>query len=158
MGFLTFAAVPGEGLYGALEKKAGGAIRGNISNCSHASQSVILRAMSEGSYEQEKRDKFEVLKARAAKVKEVLADERFSAVWQSYPFNSGYFMCLRLNDLDAEQFRLRLLDKYGIGVIAVGGTDIRVAFSCVEEPEIPELFELMCRCAREMKAGGSAPQ
>jgi aspartate/methionine/tyrosine aminotransferase len=158
VGFLTFAAVSGDGLYNALEKKAGGAIRGNISNCSHASQSVVLRAMSESSYEEEKRDKFEVLKARAAKVKEVLADERFSAVWQSYPFNSGYFMCLRLNDLDAEQFRLRLLDKYGIGVIAVGGTDIRVAFSCVEEQEVPELFELMYKCAQEMKAGSLTSQ
>lgn len=158
VGFITFAARSGDGLYGALEKKAGGAIRGNISNCSHASQSIVFRAMSEGSYEDEKRQKYEVLKARAAKVKEVLAQKRYSSMWTPYPFNAGYFMCLKLKEVDAEEFRVRLLNDYGIGLIAIGGADIRVAFSCVEEPEVPELFELMYKCAQEMKAGGSAPQ
>jgi len=59
-------------------------------------------------------------------------------------------MCLRLKDINAEQFRLRLLDKYGIGVIATDDRDIRIAFSCIEEDDIPELFDLMFRCAQEM--------
>jgi aspartate/methionine/tyrosine aminotransferase len=150
VGFLTFAALSGEGLYEALEKKVGGAIRGNISNCSHVSQSVVLRGMLEGSYEQEKRDKFAVLKSRATRVKEVLAQERYASAWTPYPFNSGYFMCLRMKAVNAEEFRLRLLDEHGIGVISVGDTDVRVAFSCVEEDEIPELFETMRRCAAAM--------
>ena len=29
-----------------------------------------------------------------------------------------------------------------------------MAFSCIEEGDIPELFELMSPCAREMKANG----
>ena len=63
--------------------------------------------------------------------------------WTYYPFNSGYFMCLKLNNLDAETLRLHLLDQYGVGVIASNKTDIRVAFSCVEESDIEELFELI---------------
>jgi hypothetical protein len=37
-------------------------------------------------------------------------------------------------------------------VIATAPTDVRVAFSCVEEEEIPDLFEEMYRCAMEMMA------
>jgi hypothetical protein len=91
------------------------------------------------------------MRARAARVKAVLGQSKFSAVWTRYPFNSGYFMCLRLRDTNAEQFRLRLLEEYGTGVIATGKKDIRVAFSCIEEQDIPEFFETMFTCARDMK-------
>jgi hypothetical protein len=84
-------------------------------------------------------------------VKKTLSDSRFSKVWTAYPFNSGYFMCLKLNGIDAEQLRIRLLEEYGIGIIAVGQSDVRIAFSCVEEKDIPALFDLMFRCAKEMR-------
>lgn len=151
IGFITFAAASGSSnLCEALEKKTAGAIRGNISNCSNASQSIILKAMSDSSYETEKQEKLAILQARAAKTKEVLAQERYSSVWDVYPFNSGYFMCLRLRDIDAEQFRIRLLEEHGVGVIASATHDIRVAFSCIEEDDIPKLFELMFQCAQDM--------
>ena len=38
-------------------------------------------------------------------------------------------MCLKLKGLDAETYRKHLLEKYGVGVIADGERDIRVAFS-----------------------------
>jgi len=153
IGFITFGTRTARtSVYEALEKKTSGAIRGNISNCPHPSQSIILRAMAEGSYLEQKQEKFKVLQARARKVREVLADERFSEVWRPHPFNSGYFMCLTLKGINGEDFRLRLLDDYGIGVIAVGDSEIRVAFSSVEEKDIPELFSLMYECARKMRA------
>ena len=108
--------------------------------------------MSDGDYAKQRQEKLAILTARAAKVKEVLLQERYAAAWTPYPFNSGYFMCVRLNGLEAEGFRLRLLDKYGIGVIAAGGSDIRVAFSCIEEAEIAPLFDAMFECAQEMKS------
>lgn len=152
VGFMTFStSAPSERLYEALESKTGGAIRGNISNCSHLSQAVLLRAMQNERYEKEKEERFAVMRARAARVKGVLSQSKFSAVWTPYPFNSGYFMCLRLRDTNAEQFRLRLLEEYGTGVIATGKKDIRVAFSCIEEQDMPEFFETMFTCARDMK-------
>jgi aspartate/methionine/tyrosine aminotransferase len=150
--FITFAAPGGAPVHDALEKKTAGCIRGTVSNCSLASQSVLVQAMNDPSYAAEKRAKFEVLRARAARVKQVLAGGRYTSAWTPYPFNSGYFMCLRLKTLNAEAYRLRLLDRCGIGVIATAPTDIRVAFSCIEEKDIPDLFEQMFECAREMAA------
>ena len=152
VGFITFAAGAGSvEIYDALEKKTAGAIRGNISNCPHHSQSIILKAMQDPDYQDQKRQKHDVMKGRAMAVKKTLSEPRFSAVWAPYPFNSGYFMCLRLNRIDAEQYRVRLLEKYGIGIIAVGQNDVRIAFSCVEEKDVPTLFDFMFRCATEMQ-------
>ncbi len=148
--FLTFAAPGGAPVHDALVKKAAGCIRGTVSNCSRPSQTVVLHAMNAPTYAAEKQAKFELLHKRAAKVKAVLADPRYAAVWTPYPFNSGYFMCLRLHELDAEAYRVRLLDRHGIGVIATSPTDIRVAFSCIEAANIADLFEHMYDCAEEM--------
>lgn len=157
--FITFSASGGAAVHDALEKKAAGCIRGTVSNCSQASQSILFRAMGDPAYAAEKRAKFQVLSARAARVKQVLAGDRYAAAWTPYPFNSGYFMCLRLKTLNAEAYRLRLLDRCGIGVIATAPTDIRVAFSCIEERDIADLFERMFQCAQEMASepgGGPA--
>ena len=60
-------------------------------------------------------------------------------------------MCVRLREgLDAEKFRKRLLEDEGIGVISIDSTDIRVAFSSVEEDDIEELFNAMLKCAVNM--------
>ena len=77
------------------------------------------------------------------KVKEILNQEKYKEVWTYYPFNSGYFMCLKLLQVDAEKLRLHLLDKYGVGTIAINSTDLRIAFSCVEEQHLEELFEII---------------
>jgi len=152
VGFMTFATGSGQPeVYDALEKKTGGTIRGNISNCPHHSQTIVLKAMNSDNYEAEKQQKFITMKARANEVRKVLSNDRYSAVWTVYPFNSGYFMCVKMNNLKAEPFRLRLLDEYGIGVIATGVSDIRVAFSCVEVGDIADLFEKMFECADKMQ-------
>jgi DNA-binding transcriptional MocR family regulator len=50
----------------------------------------------------------------------------------------------------AEQVRLHLLDEYGIGTIAAGGHDLRIAFSCLEEDEIEPLFETLHRAIQSL--------
>jgi aspartate/methionine/tyrosine aminotransferase len=150
--FLTYGVSGGEGAYDALERKSGGCIRGTISNASNLSQELVLRAMTDPGYKEQKAEKFAVLERRAARVKELLAEPRFAAAWKPYPFNSGYFLCLRLNGLDAEDYRVRLLDRYGVGVISTSETDIRVAISCVDEADLGDLLEVMLTCALEMAA------
>ncbi len=58
-----------------------------------------------------------------------------------------------LKGLDAETFRKRLLEDEGIGVISIGASDIRIAFSSVEEEDIELLFDAMLRCASGLKPG-----
>ena len=149
--FLTYGIGGGAGAYEALERKTGGCIRGTISNAPNISQQLVLKAMADPEYWAQKEEKFAVLKRRAAKVREVLAEPRFSEAWKPYAFNSGYFMCVRLNGLNAEEYRVHLLSEYGVGVISNNDTDIRIAFSCVDEADIADLFDVMLTCALEMK-------
>lgn len=143
-GFLTIAPPPGgnaEVLLGALERKLMGAIRAGISNCTSLSQSIVLSALRSPTIGAERREKLEVLKARAVRVREVVYRDKYRPLWDVYPFNAGYFMCIRVKGVGAERLRLHLLEKYGVGVIAMGESDIRVAFSCLELVEIEPLFE-----------------
>jgi aspartate/methionine/tyrosine aminotransferase len=151
--FITYGNAGGAGAYEALEKKTGGCIRATVSNAPNLSQTLVLRAMSDPGYRAQKAEKFAVLARRAKKVREVLAETRFAGVWKLYAFNSGYFFTVRLEGLDAEEYRIKLLDDYQIGVIATSGTDIRVALSCVDEEDIEALLEGMLDCALEMKKG-----
>ncbi|MEW6442501.1 MAG: aminotransferase class I/II-fold pyridoxal phosphate-dependent enzyme, partial [bacterium] len=155
VGFITYGAGLAGDLdvvYGALEKKTMGAIRGNLSNGPHLSQTLVLKALESPAFAEQKRQKFELLRARARKVMQVLGNPAFDAVWTPYPFNSGYFMCLELKRLEAEKLRTHLLQAYGVGVIASGERDIRIAFSCIEESDIPELFDLIYRAITELQS------
>jgi hypothetical protein len=83
-------------------------------------------------------------------VYEVAKAPRFAESWEVYPFNSGYFMCIRLLNVDAEKLRVHLLDRHGVGLIATSPTDLRVAFSCLEVDEIEPLFELVHKAIQEI--------
>ena len=155
IGFMTYGIkIDGDPLpvYDALEKKTAGSIRGSISNASHLGQSIILKSMQAPSYEAEKKEKFEILKSRARRVKAVLSSPKYKDAWDVYPFNSGYFMCIRLKSVDAETLRLHLLDKYGVGLISIGASNLRIAFSCLEENEVPELFDTILQGVEDLKA------
>ncbi|MEN8246564.1 MAG: aminotransferase class I/II-fold pyridoxal phosphate-dependent enzyme [Thermodesulfobacteriota bacterium] len=146
VGFMTYGLSAGgqeKAVYDALEKKTAGCIRGNISNASHLGQSIVLKSMQNDKFPAEKEEKFTTLKARAQKVKSVLADPKYQDAWEAYPFNSGYFMCIRLKNLNAEKLRIHLLDKYGVGLISIGEDNLRVAFSCIDEDQIQTLFDLV---------------
>ncbi|MCH7570026.1 MAG: hypothetical protein IH919_05570, partial [Deltaproteobacteria bacterium] len=88
----------------------------------------MRKSLASASIDVERKQKQETLRARAEKVYEVANLPRYRESWEVYPFNSGYFMCVAVKGVEAEKVRLHLLDSYGIGVIATGPTDIRVAF------------------------------
>jgi aspartate/methionine/tyrosine aminotransferase len=117
VGFITYGIKGGDAaLYGALESKTAGAVRGNISNAANISQSLLLIAYESETYEQEKAAKFALLKERYDAVKEVLKDEKYNEFFFALPFNSGYFMCVQLvPGIDGEALRHLLISKYSIG-------------------------------------------
>ncbi len=155
IGFVTYAAGftgDPEPLYAALEKKTAGCVRGNISNASHLSQSIMLKSLQDPRSQAEKDEKFAILKARALKVKQVLENPKYDAVWDPYPFNSGYFMCIKLKTVDAEPLRLHLLERYGVGLISIGKDALRIAFSCIEEDQVQELFDTVLQGVFDLEA------
>jgi aspartate/methionine/tyrosine aminotransferase len=85
----------------------------------------------------------------------VLENPKYTEAWTVYPFNAGYFMCLAVKGVEAEALRKHLLEKYGVGVIAAGGHDVRVAFSCIEEEDVEELFEIIYRGRMDLASGPS---
>ena len=152
-GFVTYAAKgAGEKTYKALEQKSGGAIRATVSNVSHLGQQMVLNSLNSGDYAQQKQEKFDIMCGRYEKVKEVLSDSKFSEYFKPYPYNSGYFMTMKLLKGNAEAFRKHLISTKGIGVVAIGASNIRVAFSCIEESEITDLFEKIYEAAETFEA------
>jgi aspartate/methionine/tyrosine aminotransferase len=153
LGFITFS-VPalknGDAVHQALEKKVGGLIRGTISNCSMPAQSVLKRAMESPGYEGEKEEKYRLMRDRYLEVAAVARDPRYAAAFAPYPFNSGYFMCVRVKGADAEAVRLHLLRDYGVGVIAINEKDLRIAFSCLEREQVRDLFDILYEAVEDL--------
>jgi len=142
VGFITFGIKGGNGeLYNALESKTAGAIRGNISNASNLSQSLLLAGFSSSDYLLQKQAKYNIMKQRYNAVKESLKNPEYHKYFTALPFNSGYFMCIKLADgLNGEDVRQVLIQKYSIGTISLDNI-LRIAYSAVAAKDIPELFE-----------------
>ena len=150
VGFITYAG-QSDAMLAALEQKTMGIIRATISSGPHPSQTFVLRALNSPDFKAQKHEKSLIMKGRANKVKSILDGGKFDGAWEYYPFNSGYFMCLKLKTVDAETLRTHLLDKYGVGTIALGETDLRVAFSCIEEENLGELFETIYQGVQDLQ-------
>jgi aspartate/methionine/tyrosine aminotransferase len=152
-GFLTVGpgrAESAEEVCAVLDAKLRGAIRGGISNVPQLSQTLVERALESSTIEEERKEKCETLRARAQRVHEVVNAERFRDSWDVYPFNSGYFMCIQLKGVQAEPVRVRLLEKHGVGTIAAGGSDLRIAFSCLPKDDVEPLFEAVHAVVQEL--------
>jgi len=150
IGFITYGIKNGTPeLYAALEGKTSGAIRGNISNAPHPSQSLFVNALRSETYAQEKVTNKEKIRDRYEKVKTVLlAHKEYADYFEALPFNSGYFMCVRIHSGNAESVRQILLKKYGTGVIALGDL-IRIAFSSTPLSKIELLMSNIYWAAKE---------
>ncbi|KAF0239527.1 MAG: putative aspartate [Prolixibacteraceae bacterium] len=153
VGFLTYGIKGGDAdLYGALESKTAGAIRGNISNAANISQSLLMEAYTHPEYENQKAAKYAIMKARYEAVRNVLKNEAYKPYFKALPYNSGYFMCIELaQGLEGEVVRKLLIEKYSIGVIAFDNL-LRIAFSAVAESKIQPLFDGICEACKELKS------
>lgn len=93
------------------------------------------------------------MKARANTVKALLDSGKYNGAWEYYPFNSGYFMCLKFTKVQAEELRVHLLNQYEIGTIALGEHDLRIAFSSLEENQLEELFDTIYQAVQDLTQG-----
>jgi len=142
VGFLTYGLRGAtEDDYRSLEDKTAGIIRASISSASNLSQSLMLDALRRD----EGDDNFHMLQSRYEKVKHAVSKR--TEYFRPLPFNSGYFMCIEVEN--AEAVRQLLLKKYNTGVIAFGNL-LRIAFSSVPEDKIDELFDNIYKACRDL--------
>lgn len=141
VGFITFGVKGGSpALYQALEGKCAGAIRANISNVSMPAQSMLLAAWKNPAYAAEKQKAFDLLKARYEEIKRVLVSHpEYQDEFEPLPYNSGYFMCVRLKKANSETIRQKLLTEHSTGVINLCGI-LRIAFSATPTAKLEVLF------------------
>jgi aspartate/methionine/tyrosine aminotransferase len=152
VGFITFGVKNGTAAaYKALEDKTAGLIRAYVSNISNPGQSIVLKAMNDPDFAKQQAEKVAVLRARAAVTAKECRRPEYADCWDVYPFNSGYFMCLRLKGVDADAVRVRLLDEHGVGTIALGERQLRIAFSCLTEAQVPAVFGATAKAVRAVR-------
>lgn len=151
VGFITYGIKGGNSeLFEALENKTAGAVRGNISNISQLSQSLLYKVYSSPSYEESKKQKYNILKNRYQILRKELNNPKYSEYFEPLPFNSGYFMCIEpKKGLVAEDIRKQLLEQYSTGVIVLGNV-IRLAFSAVPQAKIPQLVENIYKACKDL--------
>jgi aspartate/methionine/tyrosine aminotransferase len=154
-GFVTFGLGSDKhdnAVLDALDAKARASIRSAISNSPMISQSLVEKALGSSAIAEERAQKLQILRERAEAVHKVASDARFSSSWDVYPFNSGYFMLIKVKGVEANKLREHLLDKHGTGLICTSPTDLRVAFSCLDVTQVTPLFETIHTAIQELKA------
>ncbi len=152
VGFITYGVKNGTAsAYKAMEDKTAGVIRSVISSVTHPGQTLVLKALQDPAFREQQRAKVEILRKRFEVTGQECYKTEYQDCWDVYPHNSGYFMCLRLKGVDADTVRVKLLDEYGVGTIALGPQNLRVAFSCLTEDQIPGVFKAIAEAVRGMK-------
>lgn len=152
VGFLTFGVKNGTpGAYKALEDKTAGVIRSVVSSVTHPGQTILMKALQNPDFRRQQAEKVETLRKRAEATGVACRRAEYADCWDVYPYNSGYFMCLRLKGADADTVRMKLLDEHGVGTIALGPTNLRVAFSCLTEAQIPGVFKAIAAAVRSVQ-------
>jgi aspartate/methionine/tyrosine aminotransferase len=135
----------------ALIQKIMGTIRSSVSCSATPSQNFWLRTFQSEKTATEKRAYFELFKRRYLAVKKIVAEHAGHPALAPLPFNSGYFMSLRCCGVNAEVLRQELLAKHGIGVISLGSDYVRLAFSSLEESQIPSVYKTVFETAAHLK-------
>ena len=156
VGFITYGTrVSGDvpAFYDALERKTAGNIRGTVSNASHLSQSIVRKALQTPDDLRRAGGKDRHPQGRAAGSRRpstirntptpgrsIPSTPATSCVWVSRPWkpNPSGFTCWT---------------RCRVGLIATGPHDIRIAFSSVDEENIPDLFDSLFRAIQDIQGG-----
>lgn len=151
VGFITFG-VEDASTKDVLEAKTKGLIRSNISSGPLPSQSAVKHVLKNNvQFNKEIEQNITTLRERYEVTKSVVYADQYQSHWQAYDFNSGYFMAIKVKDVNPETLRQHLIEKYSIGVIALNETDIRIAFSCVEKDDIPHVFDSIAKAIDDLR-------
>ena len=152
VGFITYGIKGATAaLYQALEEKTAGLIRSTVSNITHPGQTIVEKALADPSFADEQAKTVAILAERYRAVRQAAYRSEYADAWDVYPFNSGYFMCLRVKGVEADTLRRHLIANHNLGTIALGPTELRVAFSCVRLEDIEGVFASIAKGVRALR-------
>ena len=141
IGFVSFGS---KGLeekhYNALVTKLMCAIRSSVSCANTPAQHIIIKTLEDGRTPVEKSHFQEMLKKRYDRVKAFTEKNTGHPKLTPLPFNSGYFMSFMCRGISAEKLRQKLLAEHGIGVVSLGESCLRVAFSSLDEEQVDQVY------------------
>lgn len=151
VGFITFGT-SNSTTKSVLEAKVKGLIRSNISSGPTPSQSAIQHVLAHpDQFNHEIQQNIDTLQARYNVTKNIVYQDQYQSLWQPYDFNSGYFMALKIKDVDPETLRTYLIENESISIIALNQTDIRIAFSCIEKENIEHVFKKIAEAIQTLQ-------
>ncbi|MDR0527644.1 MAG: aminotransferase class I/II-fold pyridoxal phosphate-dependent enzyme [Spirochaetaceae bacterium] len=136
--------------FDALISKLMGAIRSSVSCSNTPAQFLLLKAFAGKKTAEEKSQYREILRRRYQAVKNFVKSNTGHKVLRALPFNSGYFMSFECSTISAEELRQFLLANHGIGTIALEGRYLRIAFSALNEEQIPHVLETIFKAAETL--------
>jgi aspartate/methionine/tyrosine aminotransferase len=128
-----------------------GAIRSSVSCANTPAQYLMLKTIEDPRTVGEKDRYYNMMRARYHAVKRFIAENPNHPVLDPLPFNSGYFMSFHCTGIGAEALRQELLAKHGIGAVALEEKYLRIAFSSIDEEQIPEIYRIIYDTAAGMR-------
>lgn len=153
VGFLSlaFASSDYKEAFFILEKKIQGLIRAELSSMSHPIQTIIEQYLLQEKFSLEKAENKKILQERYQKLKKILVNSKYQKAWEYYPFNSGYFLCIKIKEkVSAKILWELLLKKYQVGVIYLGEQNLRIAYSSVPVEKLEPLLEAIYSAYQEL--------
>ena len=152
LGFLSlaFACEDETVAYKILDKKMQGLVRAEVSSMSHPLQTLLSDYLKNVDLEKEQAPNIAILKNRYYKLKKLLKKEKYKSAYSYYPFNSGYFFCLKIKKVSAKKLWKLLLEKYQVGVIYLNEESLRIAYSSVAEENLEDLLENIYQAHQEL--------
>lgn len=135
----------------ALVKKYMGAIRSSVSCANTPAQYLTLKTLADERTAVEKEGYYGMLKRRYEAVRRFITENPGHPVLKPLPFNSGYFMCFFCAGVSAEALRRELLERYGIGTVALEGRYLRITFAAIDEECITGVYQTIYDAALKFR-------
>lgn len=154
VGFLTFALEAKSPAFEVMQNKVMSLVRSTIGSPPAVSQTILLQALREETLEEEIAHVFAIAEGRYRAIRAALA-ELDPELLAPLPFNSGFFVMLRLKDgldLDVQEVRRHLIREHDTGIIATPPCYLRIATCSVAAEDLPEMIKRLARGVEELAA------
>lgn len=151
LGFVTFYLKNDE-IRNTIVEKAQGFLRSSTSSGSTFAQMLAIELLTNEKAQVEKLHNDKMIEERYVVLKETISSENLDELVNVLPFNSGYFFTIKLPvNINAHEFRLKLLNDYKYGVYSMDDHHIRIAFSCLSKCQVAEIIRNIKICLLSWK-------